>query len=78
MIPAPVAAELANEYNKKDNVLMYVCFLLLLEYLPFEKKTDIKKQKEMLVMVKINKKKKNNVPSAFSRTARDEFPYQRA
>jgi hypothetical protein len=46
--------------------------------LPFEKKTDIRKQKEMLVIVKISKKKKNNVPSAFSRTASDEFPYQRA
>jgi hypothetical protein len=44
---------------------------------PLEKKTVIKKQKEMLVMAKTKRKKKNKVPSDFSRTASDPPPYQR-
>ena len=46
--------------------------------LALEKKTVMRKQKEMLVMANISMKKKNSVPSDFSKTASGDPPYQRA
>lgn len=45
---------------------------------PLEKKTVMRKHKEMLVMVNTRRRKKNKVPSEYSKTANDDSPYQRA